>query len=267
LEPTLALVLALIGGFRFVETWRRQRFALAREEGHRLYFAAAYAGAVLFTVSALLLLILHLFAQSFALAQQVEAKVVDVTALLLKDQKPNAAAALIIAASILSLILGGPFAQLLNLAGRHKDETSAEADARVLADALQYDALELMLIEATQSTQQVMVTLTTGKVYVGFVLGTADPKKDRKVIELLPLMSGYRDEKQKVTFTTFYDELIRGESVDEDDLRLVVMLDKVQSLSYFDSETYAKFQQHGRAAPAATKVADAGDQTRAASSN
>ena len=55
-------------------------------------------------------------------------------------------------------------------------------------------------------------------------------------------MSGFREEEGKVTFTTFYDQFYRDENVsDKDDFKLVLPIDKMTSLSFFDVAVYAKF--------------------------
>src|SRR5690606_3817495 len=66
--------------------------------------------------------------------------------------------------------------------------------------------LEILLLRSMDTETAVLLTLGTGKVYVGYVVRLFNPDVERKHIRLLPVMSGYRSEKtQEVSFTTFYD--------------------------------------------------------------
>lgn len=68
---------------------------------------------------------------------------------------------------------------------------------------------ELLLKKAQDQTKTVSVTMSNGKVYVGWVTHLFNPALPTNYIQILPLKSGYRDEETKwVVFTTFYSEAI-----------------------------------------------------------
>lgn len=75
------------------------------------------------------------------------------------------------------------------------------------------------------------------------VVGAFEPRTERRAIALQPLMSGYRNDRGKVTFTTFYDTQIAQapNEADKGEFRLVLPVDKMLSISFFDVETYARF--------------------------
>ncbi|GAB4119168.1 MAG: hypothetical protein Tsb0027_13180 [Wenzhouxiangellaceae bacterium] len=70
------------------------------------------------------------------------------------------------------------------------------------------EPLELFLRKALGNEFPIMITLTSGKVYVGRVIKLFNPTYDIKHIELLMEKSGYRnDVNQTVSLDTNYDEI------------------------------------------------------------
>ncbi|MDQ2919992.1 MAG: hypothetical protein M3R52_00030 [Acidobacteriota bacterium] len=68
---------------------------------------------------------------------------------------------------------------------------------------------ELLLKKAQDQTKTVSVTMSNGKVYVGWVTHLFNPALPTNFIQILPVKSGYRDEETKwVVFTTFYSEAL-----------------------------------------------------------
>lgn len=118
---------------------------------------------------------------------------------------------------------------------------------KFVLEAAALDDLELFLLEAAVEYKTISVTTSSSKVYVGLVLQTGEPKMNRRVVTLLPFMSGYRTEGGKVVFTTFYDEVYpqregNAESLAiAEDFRLVLPIDKMVSVSFFDPKVYAAF--------------------------
>jgi hypothetical protein len=68
---------------------------------------------------------------------------------------------------------------------------------------------ELLLKKAQDQTKTVSVTMSNGKVYVGWVTHLFNPALPTNYIQILPVKSGYRDEDTKwVVFTTYYSQAI-----------------------------------------------------------
>lgn len=68
---------------------------------------------------------------------------------------------------------------------------------------------ERLLKKAQDQTKTVSVSMSNGKVYVGWVTHAFNPALPTEFIQILPLKSGYRDEKTKwVVFTTYYSEAL-----------------------------------------------------------
>ena len=60
----------------------------------------------------------------------------------------------------------------------------------------------MLLYTAMTTPRQVMVTLQSGKVYIGLVTSSFDPSAERKYFQLLPLTSGYRQERDHALIRT-----------------------------------------------------------------
>ena len=64
--------------------------------------------------------------------------------------------------------------------------------------------VELIYYGAARSSRLLMITTTSGKVYIGWVLKMKLPKGDRQWLHIFPTQSGYRDEERKLRITTDY---------------------------------------------------------------
>jgi hypothetical protein len=109
------------------------------------------------------------------------------------------------------------------LAGAFSDSSSG--------DIFLYTCKEL------QSEQSLaLLTLTSGKVYIGFVTDfSEDPDDPDKFIEIVPTMSGYRETAtQKVVYTTAYVD--DAEEQESEAVQLLIRMAEVVGLSRF-SET------------------------------
>lgn len=64
------------------------------------------------------------------------------------------------------------------------------------------DALEMLFAKGMAENKQLSLSLSGGKVYVGFVTSGFDPSFDRKYVMLMPTSSGYRDAATKTMVIT-----------------------------------------------------------------
>jgi hypothetical protein len=84
----------------------------------------------------------------------------------------------------------------------------------------------------------VFMTLKTGKVYVGILTAaTHDPNESTRYLSIVPALSGYRDEKQIVVYTTFYEP--------NSAQAFLVPASEVVTLSAFDFMLLKKFTDVG----------------------
>ena len=84
-----------------------------------------------------------------------------------------------------------------------------------------------------------MLSMTDRKVYVGYVAACAEPSQNggaNQEVTLVPMMSGYRDDKTlKVTITTYYDEA-------DESIELIVRQDAIVSAGEFNWSAFEKLQ-------------------------
>ncbi|HEY0160316.1 MAG TPA: hypothetical protein VGF28_23725 [Thermoanaerobaculia bacterium] len=87
----------------------------------------------------------------------------------------------------------------------------------------------------------VLITLTSGKVYVGVLIAaTQDPNETKRFLRFIPILSGYRrEDDQQVTYTTFY------EPTQEVERSFLVPADQLTVLARFDWERFHHFVNSG----------------------
>ena len=234
-----------MGGLIFCSHWNVTRWRVAREDGHRLYFRAVLFGAILFALVAMIRPQVENYFPSYVSAIT---SVKDYIKPMAKEEKSASAVADLTVTCFLAMLAGWPLAVLLNIVCRKN---------YWLRRAINKDELEAFLLKSADRQNPIAVTMDDGKVYVGFLVKGFDPAIGRKCILLLPLMSGYRDEKtHKVNFTTFYTALY-GEQGPSDhteplpaplghltaeDFITVLPADRIVSYRLFDAPAYLAFQ-------------------------
>jgi len=95
----------------------------------------------------------------------------------------------------------------------------------------------------------VQITLKNDKVYVGWVEVLPKPQVS-PYVTILPVLSGYRDEKKNLHITTSYltvyaDYIKQGQikAVEDLDIHLVVQVDEIITATRFDYEVFEKFER------------------------
>ena len=89
--------------------------------------------------------------------------------------------------------------------------------------------------------QMVLLTLTSGKVYVGILIAaTEDPNEPKRFLRFIPVLSGYRNKDDlKVTYTTFY------EPTPDTRRAFLVPADQVSTFARFDWNRFDHFVRSG----------------------
>ncbi|MFM6975378.1 MAG: hypothetical protein ACKOW2_00810 [Sphingobacteriaceae bacterium] len=107
--------------------------------------------------------------------------------------------------------------------------------------------LERLMKDAFIQSHLLQFTLDNGKFYIGWVKELPLPFVTQH-IKIKPALSGYRDEKQELVFTTQYlsvyaSYLADGEIDDISELQtdMALKADRIISVTYFDLEMYARF--------------------------
>ncbi|MFW6201032.1 MAG: hypothetical protein ACOC8B_00510 [Gemmatimonadota bacterium] len=222
--PLNVLLLPLLGGYVFVSYWNVTRFDARRYSGQRLFFHAAVAGTILMSVAF------------------ITARAVIVLKPELHDWWHRLVPFEYTGASMAAFALGAMGWYPLNRFFDRDEWASRAVETWG-------DYLEALLMRAISEPQQVSVTLSNGKVYVGFVTRNFDPAFDRKYIQLMPVLSGYRAEATKeLVITNDYGKVYRrmtGSNISAvdavDEFELVIPASEIVSANLFDPEVYRLF--------------------------
>ncbi len=177
------LFIPILGGYLFIRQCHWTRFTGSRQGGYHLLFRSAVAGACLLFLAWALALLEPQLQDGWLIRAWPEIQPFPYAWTLGS-----------------SLALGPVAAWLVNL---FYDEGMASIDAVFAGN----DSMERLLFETAYFDDEdslVEVTLASGKVYAGWVLGST-AIRDRKYVEIMPLASGYRsNDTQMVRFTTNY---------------------------------------------------------------
>lgn len=234
--PFNVLLLPLLGGYVFISRCNRFRFDAARYRGQRLVFNSAIAGALLLGWA---YLVTRLLGDSYPDCLAAWREWVPY---------PNTGT------GALALVSGFLFAEGLNLL--YFDRSAQEE----LAVKRWGDFLEALLIRCMKGSDQVSVSLDSGKVYIGWVTGTFNQEHDRRYIRLFPTISGYRhSETKRLVVTTeyvrAYSYLLGEDSPGgpfntvegHDAFELVLPVSSISSANYFDPKVFALFDSEAGA--------------------
>ena len=111
------------------------------------------------------------------------------------------------------------------------------------------DNLESFLAQKRYDREQVCITLETGKVYVGWVDNA--PMRNPRIeydysLGITPVASGYRDEDEMVivnkSHKKIYDQIKEEDKYDENELDVLIPLQKIQTISAWDWLLYRKIR-------------------------
>lgn len=252
---TIILALAVLSGYLYVINSVSARYIFKRSEGWSAYFYVAAWG-VLFTVVAWLfcsaLSMLDMFrtvynwlieaglikkdsmSRVFPLSPANEFKFADFKFALF---------------GVTSML----FALIAGLINRWMNYRNQDRRIEALIKAVHHDPFESMLIEGAVRKMPVIITLSSRKFYVGIVDCPEFEHGKVDYLQLLPLLSGYRDKDDlTINITTNYkrhyiDSGIVGGVVDGHlslaDFRTLIPKDEIEGISFFDTHTYSQFKE------------------------
>lgn len=223
--PFNLLLLPLLGGFILITRAYRFRYRSVRLDGYRLLIHSSLAGLSLLVCAQLLVVLLR-------------ARLDWIDAAFHQAVHYDGAGV-----ATLAFLLGLPIAWLSN----QFFQRDAEID-RVIDN--KGDPLELILRKSLKETKAVLLSVKSGKVYVGFVISKSSPEVSVDWIKILPMVSGYREgDTKRVVFTTNYKAVFRMKLEDDSavsdtffsDFELVIPFREIESVSIFDAEVYKIF--------------------------
>lgn len=242
------LIIPLIAGYAFADSWHGARYRIARSTGYSLYFSAALYGVALLVMGGLLLLLLVGSEAGFLRYLHTVLGFFKVSA------APAAMEVYMAAVLLLTLFLG--------LFGGHALNLFPGSSKYFLRKAIENSDFERLVLRAIERSLPMLVTLDNGKVYVGYVIRTIDPLADEKELRILPVFSGFRSkETGTVAFHTNYSGVLRQlvrnarnqEAADDEDqplshlnigdFEVVIPVSKIVTSTLYDSEAKEMFSE------------------------
>jgi hypothetical protein len=226
-----ALSILLSAGFAFLRLWHVAR-VLSIKEGQVIYLASVIAAVPLAVIASSLLRI------GEDVMQLIDAK--WLSPFMAAFGSRHADDGRLMAVAMLALLLAPALGWLASIPFR-RNPTLSRASLDFIGEP---HPLDSVLTEATDRELPVLVTLVSGKVYLGFSLqGQPYAQSGSQWLLIAPWLSGYRDAESKLQFTTNYSGLAwttddDGQPRHNPAFQLSLPLAAVQSVAPFDMATY-----------------------------
>ncbi|EOM3155525.1 hypothetical protein ACM0T4_003567 [Escherichia coli] len=251
---TLLIAVILISGYVYVTLCLETRYRYKRSVGWDAYFFVATWGAVFVCVAWVVCTILGFLGvyrwlingilHFFHLGPDALKRVFPISfdgGNSIKDLK--------------SAVWGMTSVALAAFCGWRRKKRTEKGDRRLdaIARIVSTSPEESFLMEAAVRQFPVIITLSSRKFYVGIVICPSFENGDFTHIELLLLLSGYRDKGTLTTnITTNYRRHYQSEGIvaeglgglSLEDFRILVAKREVESISFFDPDTYSVFKAH-----------------------
>jgi hypothetical protein len=237
MDVAAVFILSLLGGYSFASLWRFTRFTTRRADGHHLYFRAALYGVLLFLIALVARLVLRLKYPAYV---DFESMLERYIAPAMKDPANLRQLELVITAGY-SLIIGPILAFVLT-------------PIPFKSVALRYSlgTLDRMLLKAQNEKMPVLITLSSGKVYIGLIRRITEPDHPPPVVVMVPMMSGHRGDDGRVKITTeyesMYDKVRAGAAADfklpgdwSEQFELVIRADTIVTATPFSTVVFSAF--------------------------
>lgn len=224
--PFNLLIFPLAGGYYFFVRFHYFKYIQHRADSQRLLFNSVIAG--------IALLIVCYFLQ--VLAEIILPGCIHAMALWLPIQIPY------FGISIFTFLFAIAVTEITN-AFTKKINAVSKAIERV------GNELEILFMQSFKTNALMQITLKNNKFYIGLVTELPLPSKSNYV-KIIPMLSGYRDEKKELVFTTeylgVYASYVReGKVKDIFELKtnIIIKIEEIITANLFDMEMYERF--HG----------------------
>lgn len=213
------IVFSLVGGYAFSTIWTPSLYHAARESGHRLYLRVVFYTIFLLLISLFIHILLFVNSQYYINFIEFIGVFVNLSPNELSIFSQSSKISIL----ILSFILGPLLGHLLNfpkwafITNIYLPILEIKPfflyEKMILQHAIKNNDFEKLIARSVYDKFPILFTLEAGKVYVGWSVSVPNPTQERKSVRILPIISGYRDNKtKKVIFTTDYYSVLVGAS-------------------------------------------------------
>lgn len=236
----ILLVFVLVSGYIYSNNHLPSRYKMAKSDGWGLYFQVARRGTELALISGFICFVVDMsnilgpiFKSMTGLIYTVDFKQLPFSHHEFK------------------LLIWGIFTVILSYIAAYlrskKYKDSPKNILNLLSKIVRDNPLESFIIDATltfvdrdQNSRVVCITLSSGKVYMGFCVGGNNVTKGNlEHIEIIPIRSGYRaKETQKLILTNNYEEYFREPGVNIRKFVILIPTSEIISYQNFDLSAY-----------------------------
>jgi hypothetical protein len=221
--PFNLLLFPLIGGYLFLIRFNRTKFYHQRIDRQKLLFNSSAVGLIFLLIAYIISALTGYFSSNTI--YWVEHNLYP------KLDTPY------LGTTLLACLLGPVIAFLGNLYW---------SEEKALFEVYHKNGSELekFLYKSLTNKWMISMTLTSNKVYAGYVKTISKPSEERTLI-IHPMLSGYRDlNTKKIQITTDYIQLYEGIDISKrDDFYIIIKVDDVTSVNRFDPDIYAMFNR------------------------
>lgn len=244
------ILVPLLAGYAFSTSWAGSRYRVARASGYSLYFSTALYGGALLVMACLVHM--YMVANNAGFLGYLE------RGLVFFDYKSGYSPFELRSIAILIITLG------LGLFGGHLLNFIPFHNKLFFRVAIHNEDFERLVVRAIKRSRPMMVSLDSGKIYIGYVIRTIDPVDDRKELRMLPVLSAFRSpETGKMTLNTNYSGVLikiwdnrlsffskkKGQNFEDlshlepGDFEIVIPVSKIVSSSLYDHHAYDIFNR------------------------
>ncbi|MCG9723122.1 hypothetical protein [Shewanella sp. Isolate7] len=260
---TVLIIIPVLAGYIFSSVWNGSKYNAARENGQRLYFRAVFYG--------LFCLISGFLCCVISIDYIEDIKLLNGVFQATFGEKVTSFQLELVVLACWTLAIGCVVGFLLNGVGYLADFVPFQFVKMILLSrsfllkrAMNGDELERLIAYSTDYAIPIAFELSTGKVYVGFVVNAPDPTSQShgREISILPFVSGYRETEKPFSYTfthsygKMYELLMKIDEEDDsehelygvcsDDFVKVLKVDNISNMGLLDFNTYEYFQKQVR---------------------
>ena len=241
------VVIIIVSGSIFSFLHFPSLYKLKRSQGWGVYFHVITLGCLFSAISFILLIIVDYY-PSFPFILKEQNSLVDELNRLLLFSKPELEMAIVAMVTLVITVITGCFSKVVYF-------FSVGMRQKTIIKLIKNDPLETLLLEGALTQFPILLNLKSRKAYVGIYFSEPSMENDSKFIEILPLLSGYRNEKTlELKIVTNYHNHYENiglndgshEYLTHDSFRVIIFKSELDSVSFFDPETYKVFQKQNR---------------------
>jgi len=200
LKSITLIFITLLAGYNFGANSKTTRYFLCRNSGYSYYFRISCYGIILLITAFITFLILKNFTGIIDFIMSLTENYYG------KFDENRFIHSQIVYTGIVGFIM--LFYSCIYLVINFIISKSEYLTDLVYQRAIRNRDFERLVYRAIRQSSLLQVSMSNGKVYVGYVIRTIDPDAERTELRMLPVLSGYRDDTGTVIFKNKYSHVL-----------------------------------------------------------